>query len=160
MPSPKTFSTANVTGERYTLDPAKPGHVLVYRFADKAKATDWRSRRRNTVGGGFAKPSDSVLNDWALKQSSYGSQSENSNDNPFLSVATNYEVLYDRAEGWVKKILETAPDLGVFSVPYDKLYRPSPTKPLSKEESEWLYYDGDAELVSYLKTWAANPYKK
>ncbi|WP_211102394.1 hypothetical protein, partial [Azospirillum brasilense] len=117
MPSPKTFSTANATGERYTLDPAKPGHVLVYRFADKAKATDWRSRRRNTVGGGFAKPSDSVLNDWALKQSSYGSQSENANDNPFLSVATDYEALYGRAEGWVKKILETAPDLGVFSVP-------------------------------------------
>ncbi|TWA76577.1 hypothetical protein FBZ83_118116 [Azospirillum brasilense] len=160
MPNPKNFSAMNAAGERYGLDPHRAGHVLVYRFADKAKATDWRSRRRNTVGGGFAKPSDPVLNDWALKQSSFGSQSENSNDNPFVSVATDYETLYARAEGWVKKILETAPDLGVFSVPYDKLYRPSPTKPLSKEETEWLYYDGDVELMTCLQSWLANPYKK
>ncbi|MFC5356258.1 hypothetical protein [Azospirillum himalayense] len=160
MPSPKTFSTATAAGERYTLDPAKAGQVLVYRFADKAKATEWRSRRRNTVGGGFAKPGDSSLNDWAIKQSSFGSQSENSNENPFVSVATDYETLYARAEGWVKKILEAAPDLGVFSVPYDKLYRPSPTKPLSKEETEWLYYDGNTELETYLQSWVANPYKK
>ncbi|TWA62101.1 hypothetical protein FBZ82_116114 [Azospirillum brasilense] len=160
MPNPKNFSAMNAAGERYGLDPHRADHVLVYRFADKAKATDWRSRRRNTVGGGFAKPSDSALNDWAIKQSSFGSQSENSNDNPFVSVATDYETLYARAEGWVKKILETAPDLGVFSVPYDKLYRPSPTKPLSKEETEWLYYDGDVELMADLQSWLANPYKK
>ncbi|OYD80855.1 hypothetical protein [Azospirillum brasilense] len=159
MPKPKNFSVENAAGERFQLDASQPGHVLVYRFADKAKATDWKSRRRNTTGGGFAKPSDAVLNDWAIKQSSFGSQSENTNDNPFLSVATDYETLYARAEGWVKKILETAPDLGIFSVPYDKLYRPSPTKPLSREETEWLYYDGDDELETHLASWAANPYK-
>jgi hypothetical protein len=141
------------------MPPLVQDKVLVYRFGDRNKAIDWLSRRRQKENGSFTKPKDSALNDWALKQSSYGSQSENVEENPFISVATSYETLYNDGEVWVQKILKEVPHIGVFSVPFDELYRPRPTKLISKKETEWLYYDGTNAIMTYFKEWKDNPYK-
>ncbi|RCK69438.1 hypothetical protein DT076_11180 [Desertihabitans brevis] len=155
MPAPKTFSPEAAVGESFRLDAS--GRVYVYRFGDRSKGIDWLSRRRQGAGGGFPRPGPEELNDWALKQSSYGSSSENVADNPFLSVATDPDALYAHGEGWVQKILEAAPTLGVFLVPAGALFRPSPTKLISRSETEWLYYDGDAPITDHLEEWLANP---
>ncbi len=155
MPAPKTFTPANATGETFQVDPN--GNVYAYRFGDQNQAWDWLSRRRQAANGNFPQPTPTELNDWALKQSSYGSQSEGIDDNPFISVATDYESLYSNGEGWVQKILQSVPTLGVFLVPPGSLYRPSPTKSISKMETEWLYYDGQAPIGNYVQSWQANP---
>lgn len=155
MPAPKNFTALNATGETFQLSGS--GMVVVYRFGDQSVAHDWLSRKRQAHGGSFPRPSPSELNDWALKQSSYGSQSENVADNPFISVATDFETLYANGEVWVQKILQQAPTLGVFAVPFATLFRPSPTKSISRMETEWLYYDGDHEIGHYATEWRANP---
>jgi hypothetical protein len=156
VPLPKNFSPVIAGNEPFHLAPGT-NNVYVYRFADQAVANDWLSRKRQASNGGFARPANSVLNDWAIKQSSYGSKAEGIADNPFLSVATDYNTLFANAEIWVQKILKTAPTLGVFVVPYTTLFRPSPTKLISIQETEWLFYDGDNPLTSYLGQWLANP---
>jgi hypothetical protein len=157
MPTPKTFTPAHAAGETFSVDPN--GDVYVYRFGDQGQARDWLSRRRQAANGNFALPTANDLNDWALKQSSYGSQSEGVANNPFISVATDYESLFTNGEGWVQKILQSVPTLGVFLVPAGSLYRPSPTKSISKMETEWLYYDGQAPITDYVDSWQANPKK-
>jgi hypothetical protein len=72
-------------------------------------------------------------------------------------VATDYNALYDNGESWVQKILQTVPTLGVFIVPFNTLYRPSPTKLISKQETEWLYFDGNNPITAYLSQWQNNP---
>ena len=158
MTSPKNFSKDNAKDERFELDPHKPDHVIIYRFGDRSKDHDWLSRRRQKHGD-FGRPSANELNDWAIKQSSYGSKSEGIEDNPFLSVATDYKTLFDHGEGWVQTILREVPDLAVFSAPFGDLYRPSPTKLISKQETEWLYYDGSSPILHKLVKWVANPYR-
>lgn len=155
MPAPKTFTREAAGDEPFRM--ADNDHVYVYRFGDEHTAHDWLSRRRQAAGGNFPAPPPNELNDWALKQSSYGSQSENAEDNPFISVATDYETLYENGEVWVQGILRTVPTLGVFLVPAGTLYRPSPTKSISKMETEWLYYDGGAPITAHLQEWRANP---
>jgi hypothetical protein len=159
MTAPKTFSEDNASGERYELDRNNRDHVIVYRFGDQHKDRDWLSRRRQKHGD-FGPLPASELNDWALKQSSYGSQSEDIENNPFLSMATDYESLFKNGEGWVQKILEGVPDLGIFSAPFADIYRPSPTKLISKQETEWLYYDGRSPLLHKLVKWVDNPFRK
>lgn len=153
---PKTFSQSNAAGESYQLSGIDK--VIVYRFGNRDHSFDWLSRKRQTMGGNFPMLSQSKLNDWAIKQSSYGSQSENAQDNPFISVATDYGVLYRNGEGWVQKIIQSTPHLGVFAVPFSALYRPNPTKLISKQETEWLYYDGDNPITDYLIEWRDNPF--
>ncbi|WP_080002568.1 hypothetical protein [Burkholderia ubonensis] len=160
MAKPKNFSPANAEGENYELDPKRPEHVIVYRFGNKDIPHDWLSRKRQEAGGNYPRPSDQDLNDWALKQSSYGSSSENAQDNPFLSVATSYTDLFNNGEVWVQKILEKAPNLVKLSVPFATVFRSSPTKLISKSETEWLYYDGDASLLSNNPEILPNPYLK
>ena len=155
MPVPKTFTPQNAGGEAYTTDPN--GNVRIYRVGDRSVARDWLSRRRKGAGGNFPGLAATDLNDWALKQSSYGSESEGIADNPFISVATDPDALFDNGEGWVQKILQTVPTLGVFVVPPGSLYRPSPTKLISRHETEWLYYDSAAPITDYLESWSANP---
>lgn len=159
MPSPKNFSANNAANEAYALDPQDNTKVLVYRFGDRTKPRNWSSWKRTASEGDFDRPSNSTLNDWAIKQSSYGSKSENAKDNPFISVATDHASLYENGEVWVQDILEKTPDMGVFSVPFDLLFRPSPTKLVSKTETEWLFYDGDDSMTDYLVRWEDNPYK-
>jgi hypothetical protein len=154
MTAPKTFTPVIAAGEQFRTDPH--GNVYVYRFGDQGAAWDWLSRRRQAANGNFPQPVPNDLNDWALKQSSYGSQSEGVANNPFISVATDFESLYANGEGWVQKILQTVPTLGVFLVPPGSLYRPSPTKSISKMETEWLYYDGVAPINNYVQEWRAN----
>ncbi|MDF8263556.1 hypothetical protein [Luteipulveratus flavus] len=155
MPAPKTFSAANAAGESFRTGAG--GAVYIYRFGDQNVGRDWLSRKRQGAGGNFPAPAANTLNDWALKQSSYGSQSEGIADNPFISVATDYDELYNHGEGWVQKILQTVPTLGEFLVPPATLYRPSPTKLISKSETEWLFYDGDHPIADYLVGWQVNP---
>ena len=155
MPTPKTFAPANAAGEAYRTEPN--GEVWVYRFGDQNQAWDWLSRKRQGAGGNFPAPTANDLNDWALKQSSYGSSSEGIEGNPFISVATDFESLYANGEGWVQKILQSVPTLGVFLVPPGALYRSSPTKLISKSETEWLFYDGGAPITQYVQEWRDNP---
>lgn len=155
MPAPKTFTPQAAANEQFRTDPH--GNVYIYRFGDQHNPLDWLSRRRQSAAGNFVAPPANDLNDWALKQSSYGSQSENVADNPFISVATDFESLYANGEGWVQKILQTVPTLGVFLVPAASLYRPSPTKSISRMETEWLYFDGAAPISTYLQEWRDNP---
>jgi hypothetical protein len=51
------------------------------------------------------------------------------------------------------------PTLARFSVPFTQVFRPSPTKSISKMETEWLVLDDIAPLGSYQPHWAANPYR-
>lgn len=158
MPNPKNFSVENAEDETFQLDPNDNTRVLIYRFGDRTKPRNWSSWKRTESNGNFMRPSNSELNDWAIKQSSYGSKSENAKDNPFISVATDPASLYNNGEIWVQQILQETPDMGVFSVPFDRLFRPSPTKSVSKMETEWLFYDGDDSLTDYLVGWQVNPY--
>jgi hypothetical protein len=66
--------------------------------------------------------------------------------------------LFAHGEVWVQNILRAVPDLAHFSVPFARVFRPSPTKLISKQETEWLYYDGDATLLSCLTAFQVNPY--
>ncbi|WP_414447868.1 hypothetical protein AB4851_14920 [Burkholderia sp. 22PA0099] len=148
MPTPKNFSPITANGETYTLDPARPNHVILYRFGNAAVPRDWLSRMRQAHPGGFPMLSPPALNEWALKQTSYGSQAEGIEGNPFVSVATSYQALYDHGEGWVQKIIQNTPNLVSFSAPFNMVFRPSPTKLISKSETEWLYYDGVTPMLS------------
>ncbi|MEM9453038.1 MAG: hypothetical protein AAGF11_02580 [Myxococcota bacterium] len=159
MPQPKIFSVSNAGAENYTLDLNRADHVIIYRFGNSTVERDWLSRMRQTNRGGFTVSSGATLNEWALKQTSYGSNSEGIQSNPFLSVATSYDDLFAYGEGWVQEILKQVPHLGVFSVPFTSVYRPRPTKLISRQETEWLYFDGDAELLSTLVEWRDNPYR-
>lgn len=157
---PKTFSPLEAGTERYQLDPNQADRVFLFRFGNSMVDRDWRSRKRQASGGGFPMVSDSELNQWAILQSSYGSSSEGIENNPYLSMATSYLDLFHNGEGWVQSILCGVPHLGVFSVPFKYVYRPRPTKGISKMETEWLYYDGDRLLLDYLVEWRANPYRQ
>jgi hypothetical protein len=158
MPTPKNFSAMNAGNENFIIDPNNVNDVILFRFGDRNKPGNWASTRRSAAAGNFARPSNTDLNDWAIKQSSYGSSSENNADNPYLSVVTSYADLFAHGEGWVQNILRAVPDLARFSVPFARVFRPSPTKLISKQETEWLYYDGDATLLSCLTGWQVNPY--
>ncbi|MCA9655042.1 MAG: hypothetical protein H6712_27430 [Myxococcales bacterium] len=160
MPSPKTFSVLEAANEPYDLDVNHADRVILYRFGNRTMDWDWLSRKRQANGGAFATPPGTLLNEWALKQSSFGSNSEGIQDNPYLSMATSYQRLFDQGEGWVQDILRSVPHLGVFSVPFRYVHRPRPTKSISKMETEWLYYDGDEELLGYLVEWRDNPYRQ
>ncbi len=159
MPKPKNFSPANAEQGNFKL--AANDHVYVYRYGNWDESNNWSSRRRSkNNGNGFPKPSDGDLNDWALKQSSYGSESEGIENNPFISVATSFDVLKNKGDVWVQKIVETAPHIGEFKVPYSSLFRPSPTKLISKEETEWLYFDGEKKIKENECQKRSNPYLK
>lgn len=160
MGNPKTFSTFEAGAERYTLDPNRADHVFLFRFGNRTVDRDWRSRKRQGSGGGFPMVSGSLLNEWAIKQTSFGSNSEGIEENPYLSMATSYQDLFDNGEVWVQNILRGTPHLGVFSVPFTYVHRPKPTKSISRAETEWLYYDGDRLLLDYLVEWRANPYRQ
>jgi hypothetical protein len=158
MANPKNFSQLTAYGETYTLDPDNANHVILYRFGNAAVPRDWLSRMRQAHPAGFPMPSLVALNDWALKQTSFGSQSEGIEGNPFVSVATSYQTLYEHGETWVQKILQSAPNLVSFSAPFDMVFRPSPTKLISKAETEWLYYDGVTPMLDCPRvTTIANP---
>lgn len=153
----KTFGHNNATGEKYELseDGTK---VKVYRFGDQGKQWDWESKNRwNNDHNGFQEPNS--LNDWAIKQSSFGSGSENAGQNPLISVATDPDSLRKSNDPWVQKILNESPDLRVMEVPPESLIRPKPTKPISKEETEWMFYDGDSSMNNFHSEWRPNPFK-
>ncbi|MFZ0710111.1 MAG: hypothetical protein WAM53_08745 [Terrimicrobiaceae bacterium] len=159
MPNPKNFAPNNAVNENYVIDANNPANVILYRFGDRNKPLDWLSRKRQANHGNYVRPSDSELNDWAILQCSYGSKSENAENNPFLSTATNYADLFQNGEIWVQGILRQVPDVAEFSVPFDRVFRSSPTKTISKTETEWVYYDGDEELLHWLVRFIDNPYK-
>lgn len=158
MPAPKNFSVENADEEAYIIDNNHPTHVICYRFGDRTKDNDWLTAKRRETGGDFVLPGDIALNDWALKQSSYGSKSEGAKDNPFLSIATDYASCFQNGEGWVQEIIRNVPDMGVFSIPFELVYRPSPTKSISKMETEWLYCDSVSTITTHLVEWRVNPY--
>lgn len=159
MPAPKTFATATPDKEPYEL--TDEGLVIIYRFGNQAVDRDWLSRRRQAEhGNNYDKPPDSELNNFALEQTSYGREAANIAGNPFLSVATSQAQLFTNSEGWVQKILTQVPTVGTFAIPQTSLYRPSPTKPLSKGETEWLYLDCDAAITAHLIRWLPNPYRR
>jgi len=160
MPNPRNFSVLNANGENYVIDPMDPAKVKLYRFGDRNKPQNWLSPRRQANNGNYPRLSNADLNDWAIKQCSYGSASENAQDNPFLSMATSYADLFQNGEVWAQGILRQVPDLGEFSVPFDRVYRSSPTKTISKMETEWVYYDGGEPLLNWLVNFIANPYKQ
>jgi RHS repeat-associated protein len=153
----KTFGKDTAAGEKYELS-ADGTKVKIYRFGDQKQEWDWESRNRQDSNGNFAEPSD--LNSWAIKQSSFGSGSENPTKNPFISIATDHESLSHSSDPWVQKIVKESPDLRVMEVPPEMLVRPRPTKPLSKTETEWLFYDGDNSMGQFHSEWVPNPYKK
>jgi RHS repeat-associated protein len=152
----KTFGKDTASGEKYELS-ADGTKVKIYRFGDKDKSYDWESRSRQEHQGDFSEPSD--MNSWAIKQSSFGSGSDNPTKNPFISIATDHETLSHSSDPWVQKIVKESPDLRVMEVPPEALIRPRPTKPLSKAETEWMFYDGDGAMNKYHSTWLPNPYK-
>lgn len=135
-------------------------NLIVYRFGNRATAWDWTSPKRQAQGGNFARPSDTKLNQLALSQVRFGRKGVAANDTPFVSVATNYEALYNHGEAWVQKLLKVVPDLGVFVVPFATVMRPGINSHATKVETEWLYYDGDNPLLDYLDEWRTNPYRQ
>jgi len=158
MPDPKIFSTANAGDEAYEL--VGIDKVKLYRFGDDTVSVDWLSRARQAAGGTFTRPGKVKLNEWALLQSSYGSKSVSvgTGVNPFLSVATSYAALFKNGEPWVQKIITGTPNLAVFTVPFTVVFRPSPTKSISKMETEWLYLDDAHDIKHYLTEMRVNPY--
>ncbi|MBP2330551.1 RHS repeat-associated protein [Kibdelosporangium banguiense] len=153
----KTFGKDTAGNEKYELseDGTK---VKIYRFGDQSKPYDWESKSRwNNDHNDFTQPDD--LNSWAIKQSSFGSGSEGANKNPFISIATDPGSLAKSNDPWVQKIVKESPDVRVMEVPAELLVRPRPTKPISKEETEWLFYDGDYKMSDFHKEWQPNPFK-
>jgi hypothetical protein len=156
MPDPKMFSAVEAAGEAFQIDPAVPGNVIAYRFGRRNVADDWLSPLRRATGGGFPQPLN--WNEIALLQTSYGSKAETAAGNSFLSIATDHASLFNNGEVWVQNIIRETPDLGQFSIPFAAVRRPRPTKLISKQETEWLFYDGNNPLLNYLVAWLANPY--
>jgi len=135
-------------------------NLKVYRFGDRGKAFDWTSPKRQGSGGNFPRPTNRNLDGLALSQVRFGRSGAVGADTPFVSVATNYKALHDNGEPWVQALLTKVPDLGVFVVPFGTVMRPGINSHATKKETEWLFYDGDASLTSYLLEWQANPYRK
>ena len=134
-------------------------YLKVYRFGDRGKDYDWTSPKRQATGGNFPRPTDFKLNDFALSQVRFGRKGVVGPDTPFVSIATSYEKLYEHGEPWVQELLKVVPDLGVFVVPFAAVMRPSINSSATKNETEWLYYDGDQALLGHLQAWRVNPYK-
>jgi hypothetical protein len=103
---------------------------------------------------------DKQLNDAALMQVRFGRKSDLGNDVPFISVATDYTALEQNGEIWVQNLLKIVPDLGVFIVTFQYVNRPSINSSCTKQETEWLYYDGDHPILDYLDEWRPNPYRE
>jgi hypothetical protein len=162
MTKPKNFTSAGAPPEPFKLDPSDPNRVLIYRFGDRNNPSNWQSGKRKSAGGDFPMPSDDKLNDFALKQTSFGFQSDEGSELPFLSVATDIDWLKKNGESWVEKLLAAVPDYGTFSVPFKYVYRPSVTKSISKQETEWLYYDGEKPIShsDWKPVWQPNPFRK
>lgn len=135
-------------------------NLRIFRFGDKGKDYDWTSPKRQGEGGNFERPSNNRLNSLALSQVRYGRKGQLGKETPFVSVATNYEALYENGEPWVQKLLAKVPNLGVFDVPFETVMRPGINSHATKTETEWLYYDGDTALLDYLTHWETNPYLK
>ncbi|MEY4766805.1 MAG: hypothetical protein RI907_3478 [Pseudomonadota bacterium] len=135
-------------------------NIKIFRFGNKGVAWDWTSPKRQGVQGNFPRASDPTLNGLALSQVRFGRKGAVGPETPFVSVATNYQALYENGEPWVQELLKCVPDLGVFIVPFDTLMRPGINSHATVKETEWLYYDGGAPLLSYLHKWLPNPYKK
>lgn len=147
-------------GAGRTATVVPPGDfVLVYRFGDSNHPQDWSSPRRASTGGNFPRPTDNELFDEAHLQTHFGRNSTSGNNAPFVSVAISHECLRDNGEGWVQGILENVPHMGIFRVPFASLFRPSPISSATRQETEWLYFDGDVPIQNYLLQFIANPYK-
>jgi len=69
-------------------------------------------------------------------------------------------MLKQHGDPWVQNLLKVIPDLGVFVVPFVFVNRPSINSTATKNETEWLYYDGQKPLLDCLLEWRANPYKE
>lgn len=134
-------------------------NLKVYRFGDRGKDWDWTSPKRQATRGNFPRPTDFKLNDFALSQVRFGRKGTVGPNTPYVSIATNYQKLHDHGEPWVQELLRVVPDLGVFVVPFATVMRPSINSSATKNETEWLYYDGDQPLLHYLQEWRQNPYR-
>lgn len=158
MANLKRFSNLNEY-QPFSLVSGTNDRVVVYRFGNRASNADWESYPRQTNTLQNCPTDDGKLNDLALKFTSFGKQSDESKISPFLPVVTDPKTFNEKCESWVQKILAGSPDLGVFGVPFTELVRPSPTKLISKDETEWLFYDANARITTYLIQWRPNPYK-
>jgi len=158
------FTTENAAGPRCTRviwdtegGDTSYDNLKVYRFGDRGKSYDWTSPQRQAAGANFARPTDFRLNQMALSQVRFGRGGVDTG--PFVSVATSHQALRGSPDPWVQKILASAPDLGVFVVPFSIVMRPSINSDATKKETEWLVFDGDAPLLDYLQGWEPNPYR-
>lgn len=134
-------------------------NLKVFRFGDRGKDYDWTSPKRQGQRGNFARPTNMQLDGLALSQVRFGRKGAVGADTPFISVATNYEALYQHGEPWVQELLKNVPDLGVFVVPFNEVMRPGINSHATRTETEWLFYDGNAALLTYLHQWLPNPYR-
>ncbi|MDH3909950.1 MAG: hypothetical protein OEU09_01550 [Rhodospirillales bacterium] len=135
-------------------------NLKIYRFGDSGKDYDWTSPKRQKSKGNFDRQTNRDLHALALSQVRFGRKGAVGDDTPFVSVATNYKALHDNGEPWVQELLKKVPNLGVFSVPFGTVMRPGINSHATKSETEWLFYDGDAALITYLVEMIDNPYRK
>lgn len=167
MPNPIKYTDADKESEgAQKIDVSS---VMAFRFGNKDKYDDWVSptRSKNTKWSKGMPTADNTsyacsenqLNDQALHQIHFGRKS--SGVNLMISLATNHERLSKSSEGWVRDILNQAPHMGIFKIPYDCLLRPDKgVTELQRSETEWLYCDAQILLLDHLMRWEVNPYKK
>ncbi len=128
-----------------------PGRVKVYRYADLSKSNDWISLRRQKGIPGA--PAFSAMNSIAIqhRQGMRHGQSD-ADSSPFISVATSWKAIFESEDVGVQNFLKlTNISLVEFEVPRHYLFRPKPCAPISRRESEWLYYDYPENIGNWIK---------